>query len=138
MAKNHLSMRVPPDVLRGIEREAHRTGRPPTTLAADLLEEGLVMRIYPGIGFREGAAGRRPALLGHRIDVHHVVETVSASSGDLDKAAALFGVPAGLVRSAMEYYADHASEVDNWISSQAEHAREAERRWRAGQAARHG
>lgn len=136
MVKNHLSMRVAPDVLRGIEREAHRTGRPPTTLAADLLEEGLVMRVYPGICFREGAAGRRPSLLGHRIDVHQVVETARASGGDLDKVAAWFGVPVGLVRSAMEYYADHASEVDDWISNQAAYAREAERRWRAGQAAR--
>jgi len=129
-------MRVPPGVLRGIEREAQRTGRPPTTLAADLLEEGLVMRVYPGICFRDGAAGRRPALLGHRIDVHQVVETVRGSGGDLDKAAASFGVPVGVVRSAMEYYADHAEEVDDWIASQAENAREAERRWRAGQAAR--
>jgi uncharacterized protein (DUF433 family) len=134
-ARNHLSMRVRPGVLRGIEREARRTGRPPTTLAADMLEEGLIMRMYPGIGFRDGAGGRRPALLGHRIDVHQVVETVKASRGNLDKAAAYFDVPVGLVRSAIEYYADNAGDVDDWITRQAEQARDAERRWRAGQAA---
>jgi len=135
MAKSHLSMRVPPDVLQGIEREARRLGRPPTALAADLLSEALVMRLYPGVGYREGASGRRPALLGHRIDVHQAVESVRAAGGSVEQAAATLGVPAGAVRSAMEYYADHRPEVDRWIELQAEHAREAERRWRASQAA---
>ena len=55
MAKEHLTLRVPSEVMREIAREAARSGRPVTTLAADLLEEGLVMPAYPGIGFREGA-----------------------------------------------------------------------------------
>lgn len=134
MAKDHLSMRVAPEIVRGIEREANRTGRPLTTLAGDLLEEGLAMRLYPGIAYREGAAGRRPALLGHRIDVYQVVETVEAEAGDLERAAKYFGVPVGLVRSAMEYYADHREAVDQWIARERKYATEAEQRWRRGQA----
>ncbi len=134
MAKNHLTMRVPAEVAEGIEREARRLGRPVTSLAADLLGEALVMRMYPGIGYRDGAAGRRAALIGHRVDVHQVVAAVQRLGGDLDRAAAYFDVPRGLVRSAMEFYADRAEEVDGWARRQAEFAEEAERRWRAGQA----
>lgn len=134
MAKNHLTMRVPAEVLEGIEREARRLGRPMTSLAADLLGEALVMRTYPGIGYREGAAGRRAALIGHRIDVHQVVAHVQQGKADLDEAAAHFGVSRGLIRSAMEFYADHRAEVDEWAQRQAEFSAEAERRWRAGQA----
>jgi len=73
------------------------------------------MRAYPGIGFQEGATGRRPALVGTGIDVRHVVETVNAEGGDLESAAKYFGVPGGLVRAAMEYYSDHQVAVDAWI-----------------------
>ncbi|MBV8526701.1 MAG: hypothetical protein JOZ75_00140 [Candidatus Dormibacteraeota bacterium] len=132
MAKDHLTMRVAPETLRGIEREANRTGRPLTTLAGDLLEEGLAMRLYPGIAYREGAAGRRPALIGHRIDVHQVVETVREEGGGLERAASYFRVPVGLVRSAMEYYADHKDAVDQWIAREREYASDAEERWRRG------
>jgi uncharacterized protein (DUF433 family) len=87
------------------------------------------MRAYPGIGFREGASGRRPALLGTRIDVRHVVDTVRAEDGDLQSAAAYFQVPVGLVRAAMEYYADHRAAVDAWIERENRIAAEAESRW---------
>lgn len=135
MAKSHLSMRVPPDVLQGIEREARRVGRPPTALAADLLNEALVMRLYPGVGFRDGATGRRPSLLGRRVDVHQVVQSVRAARGSVEEVAADLDVPAGAVRSAMEYYADHRAEIDRRIELDSEQAGEAERRWRASQAA---
>jgi uncharacterized protein (DUF433 family) len=134
MAKDHLTMRVAAETLRGIEREANRTGRPVTTLAGDLLEEGLAMRLYPGIAYREGAAGRRPALIGHRIDVHQVVETVGERGGDLERAATYFRIPVGLVRSAMEYYADHREAVDQWVARERQYAAEAEQRWRRGHA----
>jgi uncharacterized protein (DUF433 family) len=127
-------MRVAPETLRGIEREADRTGRPLTTLAADLLEEALAMRLYPGIVYREAAAGRRPALMGHRIDVHHVVETVGEDGDDLERAAMYFRIPVGLVRSAMEYYADHKDAVDQWIARERQYAAEAEQQWRRGRA----
>ncbi|MGH7685237.1 MAG: hypothetical protein ACREN2_00215 [Candidatus Dormibacteria bacterium] len=132
MAKDHLTMRIAPETLRGIEREADRTGRPLTTLAADLLEEGLAMRLYPGIAYRDGAAGRRPALVGHRIDVHQVVETVGVEGGDVERAANYFRIPAGLVRSAMEYYADHKEAVDQWSARERRYAADAEQRWRRG------
>lgn len=125
-------MRVAPETLRGIEREADRTGRRVTTLAADLLEEALAMRLYPGIAYRDGAAGRRPALIGHRIDVHQVVETVRAEGDNLERTAEYFRIPVGVVRSAMEYYADHKEAIDQWIARERRYAAEAEQRWRRG------
>jgi uncharacterized protein (DUF433 family) len=136
MAKEHLTLRVPSEVMRDIAHQAARSGRPVTTLAADLLEEGLIMRVYPGIGFRDGAVGRRPALMGTRIDVRHVVETVNAEAGDLESAAKYFGVPVGLIRAAMEYYSDHHAAVDAWIEREHQAAAEAEARWHRGDSTR--
>ena len=90
------------------------------------------MRLYPGIVYREGATGRRAALIGHRIDVHHVVETVQGEGGDLERAAQYFRIPVGLVRSAMEYYADHRDAVDEWVTRERQYSADAEKRWRRG------
>jgi hypothetical protein len=62
--------------------------------------------------------------------VRQVVETVREEGGDLERAAKYFRIPIGLVRSAMEYYADHRDEVDQWIAREREYAIETEQRWR--------
>jgi uncharacterized protein (DUF433 family) len=55
---------------------------------------------------------RRPALVGTRLDVSQVVDTLRAEHGDVAAAARYFAVPEELVTAAVEYYADFPEEVD--------------------------
>jgi uncharacterized protein (DUF433 family) len=108
---------------------------PKTRIAEQYLEESIRMADHPGIVFRDGAAGRRAALAGHRLDVWQVIETVRQEGGDVDAAAEYFGISAGLVSAAVGYYADYRDEIDALIDENAVMAREAEDAWRRGREA---
>ena len=133
--KEHFSLRLHPATVRRLVAHARRRGIPKTSIAEQYLEEAIRMADHPGIVFRDGAAGRRAALAGHRLDVWQVVETVRGEGGDVNAAAGYFGISPGLVGAAVGYYADYRDEVDAWIESNAAMAEEAEAAWRRRQAA---
>ncbi len=64
MSSKHLSVRLEQDTLERLDAESRRTGQSRSQLAKTLLDEGLRMETHPGIVFRSGPAGRRPALAG--------------------------------------------------------------------------
>jgi uncharacterized protein (DUF433 family) len=108
---------------------------PKTRVAEEYIEEAIRMADHPGIAFRDGPAGRRAVLAGHRLDVWQVVETVRAEGGDQQAAARYLGLSPGLVGAAISYYADYPREIDAWIERNLEEAAEAEAAWRRRQAA---
>lgn len=93
---------------------------------------------HPGIVFRRGPGGRRPALASGP-DVWEVIRVVknAGRSGDeaVQRGAEWLGLPTEQVEIAVRYYADYPDEVDEWIArvdEEAEGEREAwERRRRA-------
>lgn len=87
------------------------------------------------IYFRGGAAGRRPALVGTRLDAWQVVETVRANSGDTSAAADFLAVSERQVSASLDYYADLKPEVDAWAHRQREIAAVEQEAFRRRQAA---
>lgn len=68
---------------------------------------------HPLISFRAGGSGRRrPALVGTRVDVWQVIDTVRGEQGDVAAAAEYLGLSERLVRAAVDYYADFTEEID--------------------------
>jgi uncharacterized protein (DUF433 family) len=128
--KTHLSLRLRAATLDRLARRASRVGELKTSLAARYVEEGLRMEEHPGIVFRSGPAGRRAGLAGHRLDVWQVIETVRNEAGDLEAAAGYLDVSPGLVAAAVEYYGDHADEIDAQIAENTRLAEEMEAAWR--------
>ena len=98
-------------------------------------EEGLRMDEHPGIVFRSGAAGRRPAVSGTRIDVWQVIETVKNSDNSIEEAAAYLSLPAWKVQACVRYYAAHKEEIDAWAKRAYETADREEEAWRREQEA---
>lgn len=88
---------------------------------------------HPLIAFRSGAAGRRPAVAGTRLDVWQVVETVRANDGDARAAAEYLGIGEHRVRAAVRYYAANQDEVDAWAARMREFAEREEEVWRREQ-----
>jgi uncharacterized protein (DUF433 family) len=133
--KEHFSVRLHPSTVRRLIAHSRRRGIPKTSIAEQYLEEAVRMADHPGIVFREGSAGRRAALAGHRLDVWQVIETVQQEGGDVAAAAEYLTVSPGLVGAAVGYYADYRDEVDEWIARNTAMAEEAEATWRRRQAA---
>ena len=120
------SFRLPERTLAALGARAQERGESANSLAARLIEEGLRTDRHPLIWFREGAGGRRPALLGTRLDVAQVVAYLQANDDDPAEVADLLGIPEHLVHAAASYYAEFRDEIDAWLAAEADYARRAE------------
>ena len=129
----HVSLRVEATTLEDIERLARQSGVSRNALADRYLAEGVRRDEFPQISFRDGALGRRAVLLGTRLDVWQVVETVRNHDNSVDEAAAYLELPVERVRAAVHYYAAHRDEVDETAAREVAAAERAEQLWRAEQ-----
>jgi uncharacterized protein (DUF433 family) len=131
--KKHVSLRVGELVVEGLDRLAQQTGMSRNALAERYLAEGQKMDEFPQIYFRNGELGRRAALLGTRLDVWQVMETVRDHGNSVEDAAAYLSLPAERVRAAVRYYAANRDEVDEFSARAIATAERAEQIWRAEQ-----
>jgi uncharacterized protein (DUF433 family) len=128
------SFRFPDTLLASLQRRARERGESANALAERYLEEGLRRDDHPLIGFREGAAGRRAALVGTRLDVAQVIDTLRESDNSVEAAADYLGIPEQHVRAAVRYYAAFREEVDEWRERTRAVAEREEEAWRREQA----
>ncbi len=131
--KQALAFRVRRETLEHLKRRAHEVAQSQTALAERYIEEGLRMDEHPLIHFRDGAAGRRPALIGTRLDVADVIETVRQNGNSVAKTADYLELPVERIESCLGYYADYKDEIDEWIERAHAAAERAEALWRRQQ-----
>jgi uncharacterized protein (DUF433 family) len=129
--KQAVSFRFDPITVKRLKQHAAEAGTGQTALAERYIEEGIRRDEHPLIYFREGAAGRRPALLGSRLDVADVIATIRQNDGSVEEAADYLEVPVELLEAAARYYGEYRGEVDALIDrdrAAAERERESRRR----------
>ena len=108
------SFRLAGSLVEALQERARERGESANALAERLIDEGLRREQHPLIAFRDGAAGRRAAIAGTRLDVWQVIDTLRASSNSVAQTAAYFEVPEAWVQAAVRYYAAHSDEVDRF------------------------
>jgi uncharacterized protein (DUF433 family) len=118
-----MTLRLPGEVHRGVERLAARLGHKPAQIGARLIEEGLRRRDFPQIDLRESAAGRVAYLAGTRLAVYWVVQRVRGGM-DPEQFAREHEVPAARVGAALAYAEAFPEEIQRDIEEA-----EANRRW---------
>src|SRR5919109_172822 len=132
------SVRFDPDVLERLNAyvKAH-PGLSVSTLTNRFVDEALRMEAHPGIFFREGPAGRRAVLVGGP-DVWEVIRAVKSVRANepglsadevVELVAQDSGVPARLLRVAIDYWAAYPDEIDEWIKAADEAERDAYEQW---------
>lgn len=122
-----------PEVAERLRAEAAARRESSSSLAEELIDEGLRIRRHPLVGFRDGPTGRRAGLVGGP-DIWEVV--AGTIGGDVppgervERAVKLFVLRPQQVDAALAYYAEFTEEVDAEIAANSGAAEEAERLWR--------
>lgn len=121
-----------PGVAERLKAEAAARRESSSSLAEELIDEGLRMRRHPLVGFRDGPTGRRAGLVGGP-DIWEVVAGMVGgdvpADGRIERAVELYGLRTQQVEAALAYYAEFTDEIDAEIASNADAASEAERLW---------
>ncbi len=133
--KKSISFRFDPITVKRLKDHAAEAGGGQTALAERYIEEGIRRDEHPLIYFREAAAGRRPALLGSRLDVGDVITTIRQNEGSVAEAAEYLEVPVEQLEAAVRYYGEYRDEIDELIERAALAAERERERWRRSQEA---
>jgi hypothetical protein len=116
MPSTVISFRLGGDDLERLRRAARATNRTPGELAATLVEEGLRLREYPGIEFRDTAIGRQPYLRGTRLALWQV----ALAARDLGEGGHVLadhvGLDAAAIAIALAYIRAYRSDIDAAIA----------------------
>lgn len=125
-----------PEVAERLKAEAAVRNTSASSLAEQLIDEGLRIRRHPLITFRDGPMGWRAALVGGP-DVWEVVAGIVGgdvpATERVERAIELFALRLAQVEAALRYYAEFTEEVDAEIDANAVAADEAERLWQRRQ-----
>lgn len=99
-------------------------------------EEKRRMKRHPGIVFRDGATGRRPALAdGPQVWVlaglvrDELLDSDEARERAAADTAEHMELPVHDVLAAIRYYLDYRDEIDEWLHRTGEEAERAEAEW---------
>lgn len=93
-----------------LKRQARRRQVEVSTLSSLYLKEKAIEEEFPGIGFRDSAAGREAYVLGQRVAVWEVAD-VHREARSVSRTADHFGWPDYLVKCALAYAKEYPEEV---------------------------
>ena len=114
-----MTLRLPLEVHRGVERLAARLGHKPAQIGARLIEEGLRRRDFPQVDLRETASGRVAYLSGTRLSVSWVVQQIRGSIS-VERFAREHEIPPARVRAALAYAKAFPEEIQrDWQEQEA-------------------
>ena len=126
-----------PRVADQLKAEAVSRSASTSSLAEELIDEGLRTRRHPLVSFRDGPAGRRAYVHGGP-DVWEVVEGLVGgdvpSAKRITRAVEVFGLRRELVEAALAYYAEFTEEIGAQVDANRRAAEAAEEQWRRQQA----
>jgi uncharacterized protein (DUF433 family) len=134
-AKQSVSFRFDSAMARRLKDHAAALGTGQTALVERYVEEGIRRDEHPLIYFRDGAAGRRAALIGSRLDVAEVIATVRQNGGSVEEAGAYLEVPVEQIEAAVSYYGAYKGDVDEQIDRARLVAERERERWLRGREA---
>jgi uncharacterized protein (DUF433 family) len=127
--KQSIAFRFNPATVARLKQRALEANAPQTALAERYIEEGLRRDEHPLVYFRDGETGRRPALLGTRLDVAEVIATIRQNDNSVEHAAEYLETPVEQVDACLLYYTDYKDEIDAWIERTRMIAERERERW---------
>lgn len=129
LPKQPLALRTRPATLERLRRRARESGQTQASLAERYIEEGIRTDEHPMIVFRDRIGGRRAALVGTRLDVWQVVDTLRQNGNSVEETAEYLSLPVQSIRACIRYFADYQAEIDDQLDRAKAFAEREEERW---------
>jgi hypothetical protein len=111
-----ISFRLGGERLERLQRVARAMNRTPGEAAAAIVEEGLRLREFPGIEFRDTGIGRQAYLRGTRLAVWHLHLIARDFGGDVAAVAEHLGIRPDEVARALVYACAYLTEIEAAIA----------------------
>lgn len=106
------SMRIPKEMVEGIQGIAQERNKDFSTVTKELLEEAIKMHRCPGIIFSEGVHGRRARIAGTGIEVWEVIAVYESLGKDFERLRTTFHwLSEPQLRIALGYYRAYPDEI---------------------------
>lgn len=119
------SIRIPKEMVEGIQGIAQQSGKDFSTVTKELLEEALRMHRCPGIVFSEGVSGRRARIAGTGIEVWEVIANYKSVGEDVARLlTTLHWLSELQLRAALGYYRAYPKEIDQLMAQNENWTRE--------------
>ena len=113
MAREHFSVRLSERERRLLEEQADHFGMTESELTRRYVSEVIRRDRHPGVTFRAGRVGGRPALERRpRLEVATVIETWRDNDRNEAAVARYHDIAAEEVQAALDYYAEFKDEID--------------------------
>ena len=107
------SMRIPKEMVEGIQDIVQQSGKDFSTVTKQLLEEALKMHRCPGIVFSEGVSGRRARIAGTGVEIWEIIAIYKSVGEDVERLHTTFNWLSELqLRAALGYYRAYPKEID--------------------------
>ena len=119
MSTHAVAVRFNERLLKEVKDFAGARGMSTSTVVQAFVAEGIRSRQVPGIQFRPGPAGVRPAVAGS-LDVWEVIAAIKGVAEPGGSAAALadnLGLKERDIAIALDYYGRYPDEIDAWIDA---------------------
>lgn len=111
------SMRIPKEMVEGIQGIARERNKDFSSVAKELLEEAIKMHRCPGIVFSEGIHGRRARIAGTGIEIWEVIAAYKSVEEDFERLKTTFHwLSEPQLRIALGYYRAYPEEIDHLMS----------------------
>jgi len=119
------SMRIPKEMLEGIQGIARERNKDFSTVTKELLEEAIKMHRCPGIVFSEGVHGRRARIAGAGIEVWEVIALYKSVGKDFERLRTTFHwLSDPQLRVALGYYRAYPEEIGHLMAQNESWTRE--------------
>jgi uncharacterized protein (DUF433 family) len=129
MSTRQRSFRLREGTLRLLDARSRDIGHSSNALAQRLIDEALHREGHSLIVFRDAGQMRRAALVGTRLYVWQVMETLRTSGNDVPDAAEYLDLTRAQVEACASYYAEFQEEIDADTRAEGELAERERARW---------
>jgi hypothetical protein len=113
---SRISIKPGDERLARLRQVAHELDETPSATATRMIEEGLRLREFPGIEFRDTDAGRQPYVAGVRMPLWYVAMVAREFGDDVAAMAEHLALPRATVEAALCYIRAYAAEIDAAIA----------------------